>query len=258
MAEPQWAAFVGLTGLVLTAFLVLAWLSAGAVRDPPTIDWRFTPVGTDPGVESRPSVRTQIPHPQLAELSTASLLANVAVTQGLFAVVVVGGAVVFSIPPRAFGLDTAAVSGQALLWGLALGASLWVANEASARVLDVAGVEYDERLRSMLAPESLGGWVVLLGVALPAVAVVEELLFRAAAIGVVAAGFGVSPWLLVVGSSITFGLGHGAQGRAGIAVTGVLGVVLASAFVLSGSLLTVVVAHYLINALELVVHEGFS
>jgi len=258
MAEPQWAAFVGLTGLAVTAFLVLAWLSAGAVRDPPTIDWQFTPGSVDPSIESRPAVSTQIPHPQLAELSTASLLANVAVTQGLFAAVVVGGAVVFSIPPRAFGLDTAAVSGQALLWGLALGIGLWVANEASARALDVAGIEYDERLRSMLAPDSLAGWIVLLGVALPTIAVVEELLFRAAAIGVVAAGFDLSPWPLVVVSSIAFGLGHGAQGRVGIVVTGLLGTVLASAFVLSGSPLVVVVAHYLGNALELLVHEGLS
>lgn len=258
MAAPQWASFVGLTGLAVTAFLVLAWLSAGAVRDPPTTDWRFTPVGVDPGVQSRPSVRTQLPHPQLESLPTASLLANVAVTQGLFAAVVVGGAVAFSIPPRAFGLDNAAVSGQALLWGLALGTGLWAASKTSSRALDVAGIEYDERLRAMLAPESLAGWIVLLGVALPTIAAVEELLFRAAAIGVVAAGFDLSPWLLVVVSSIAFGLGHGAQGRVGIVVTGLLGTVLASAFVLSGSLLVVVVAHYLGNALELLVHEGLS
>ncbi|QSG13676.1 CPBP family intramembrane glutamic endopeptidase [Halapricum desulfuricans] len=258
MAAPQWAAFVGLTGLVVTAFLVLAWLSAGAVRDPPTIDWRFTPVGVDPGVQSRPVVHTRMLHPQLESISTASLLANVAVTQGLFAVVLVGGAVAFSIPPRAFGLGAGVTSGRALLLGLALGAGLWVANEASARALDVAGIEYDERLRAMLAPDSLAGWVVLLGVALPTIAAVEELLFRAAAIGVVAAGFDLSPWPLVVGSSVAFGLGHGAQGRAGIAVTAMLGTVLASAFVLSGSLLVVVVAHYLVNALELVVHEGLA
>ncbi|QSG13089.1 Metal-dependent membrane protease, CAAX family [Halapricum desulfuricans] len=258
MADPQWAAFAGLTGLVLTAFLVLAWLSARTVRDPPTIDWQFTPVGVDPGVHSRRGVRTRLSHPRLTELSTASLLANVAVTQGLFAVVVVGGAVVFSIPPRAFGLGAGATTGRTLLWGVALGVGLWAANEASSRALDVVGIEYDERLRSMLAPDSPGGWLVLLGLVLPTIAAVEELLFRAAAIGVIAAGFDLSPWPLVAVSSVAFGLGHGAQGRAGIAVTGVLGVVLAGAFVLSGSLLVVVVAHYLVNALELVVHEGLA
>jgi membrane protease YdiL (CAAX protease family) len=44
----------------------------------------------------------------------------------------------------------------------------------------------------------------------------------------------------------------------GVVVTGVLGFVLAAAFVLTGSLLAVVVAHYLVNALEFVVHEGLG
>jgi membrane protease YdiL (CAAX protease family) len=55
---------------------------------------------------------------------------------------------------------------------------------------------------------------------------------------------------------VAFALGHGAQGPAGVAATGVLGFVLAAAFVLTGSLLVVVVAHYLVNALEFVVHEA--
>ncbi|MCH7661371.1 MAG: CPBP family intramembrane metalloprotease domain-containing protein, partial [Euryarchaeota archaeon] len=37
-----------------------------------------------------------------------------------------------------------------------------------------------------------------------------------------------------------------------------LGFVLAAAFILTESLLVVVVAHYLVNALEFVVHEGFG
>ena len=71
-------------------------------------------------------------------------------------------------------------------------------------------------------------------------------------------GFGVSPWALAVLSSVAFALGHGAQGAAGVAVTGLLGFALAALFVLSGSLLAVVVAHYLVNALEFLVHEGRS
>jgi membrane protease YdiL (CAAX protease family) len=59
-------------------------------------------------------------------------------------------------------------------------------------------------------------------------------------------------------SSVAFAFGHGAQGRAGIVVTGALGFVLAAAFVVTGSLVTVVVAHYLVNALEFVVNEGYS
>jgi membrane protease YdiL (CAAX protease family) len=41
-------------------------------------------------------------------------------------------------------------------------------------------------------------------------------------------------------------------------VTGVLGFALAAVFVTTGSLVAVIVAHYLVNALEFVVHEGFG
>jgi membrane protease YdiL (CAAX protease family) len=117
------------------------------------------------------------------------------------------------------------------------------------------GVEYDERLRSMLAPDSALGWVALLVLVLPIIAGVEEFIFRAAVIGATTAGFGTSPWALAVVSSVAFALGHGAQGRLGVLVTGGLGLVLAGAFVLTGSFLVVFVAHYLVNALEFVVHE---
>ncbi|MEF8814925.1 MAG: CPBP family intramembrane glutamic endopeptidase, partial [Halovenus sp.] len=90
---------------------------------------------------------------------------------------------------------------------------------------------------------------------LPLVALSEELLFRAALIGVPAAGYGLSPWLLAVVSSLAFAFAHGAQGRVGIVVTGSLGFVLAGGYILSGSLLLVVVAHYVINAVEFLVHE---
>ena len=73
--------------------------------------------------------------------------------------------------------------------------------------------------------------------------------------GAFAVGCGVSPWLLAVLSSVAFALGHGAQGPVGVAVTGLLGFVLAAAFVLTGSLLVVVLAHYLVNAIEFLRHE---
>jgi hypothetical protein len=41
-------------------------------------------------------------------------------------------------------------------------------------------------------------------------------------------------------------------------VTGALGFALAAGFVLTGSLVVVVVAHYLVNALEFTVHEGLG
>jgi len=108
----------------------------------------------------------------------------------------------------------------------------------------------------MLAPASAGGWALLLGVTLPIIAVVEEFIFRAAAVGATTSAFSTSPWALAVVSSVAFALGHGAQGRVGVVVTGGLGFALAAAFVLTNSLLVVVIAHYLVNALEFAVHEG--
>lgn len=190
-------------------------------------------------------------------LTPGVLLANVAFTQALVAAILVGAAWYFSIPASAFGLEGAAVpnSGVGVGLGVAFGAALWVGNELATVMADAVGAAYDETVRQMLAPESAGGWAFLFGAVLPLIAVAEELLFRAALIGAPAAGFEISPWLLAVVSSVAFAFGHGAQGRVGIVVTGLLGLALAMGFVLTGSLLVVVVAHYVINALEFLVHE---
>ncbi|QCC50480.1 CPBP family intramembrane glutamic endopeptidase [Halapricum salinum] len=258
---PQWAAFVGLTGLVLTAFLGLAWISQQLITEQLPLSEQVTPAGVDPSISSTPqpvSTSTATSPAGVQSVSTGALLANVAVTQGLFGVVLVGGAAGFAIPAWAFGLGNDALTLTNLGWGVGLGVGLWLASEFGSRVVDAAGIEYDEGLRELLAPDSRGGWVVLLGLVLPVIAGVEELVFRGAAIGVVAAGLNVSPWTMAVVSSFGFAMGHGAQGRAGIVVTGMLGFVLATAYVLTGSLLTVIVAHYLVNALEFVVHEGLG
>lgn len=194
-------------------------------------------------------------------MSTGVLLANVAVSQGFFGAVLVGAAWFASIPLADLGVtlgDPWVTGAPAIAVGAAVGVALYAANELSTELLDATGVEYSEGLREELAPDTLRGWAVLLGLVLPIIAGFEELLFRAALVGAFAAGFGLSPWLLAVLSTVAFAVGHGAQGPGGIAVTGLLGFVLAAAFVLTGSLLVVVVAHYLVNALEFVVHEGLD
>ena len=210
---------------------------------------------TDGGPEPTPEPAAATPR---QEFSTGALLANVALTQGLFGAVVAAGAWYYEIPTAALGLtDTAVGTGAlAVAVGIVFGVLLWTANELSATAADAVGATYDESLREMLAPDSMLGWLVLLGIILPIIAIVEELLFRAALIGVPAAGFGIHPLALAIFSSALFALGHGAQGRVGIVVTGGLGFVLAGGYILSGSLLVVVVAHYLVNALEFLVHEG--
>lgn len=210
---------------------------------------------TEPG-----ETDASLDQPSLSDLSTSELLANVAITHGLFAAVVVGAAVWTGIPAAALGIEPTpiSVSYPAIAYGLALGVALYIANELIAANLDSVGVEYSEALRSSLAPDSVGGWIVLFVGVLPLIAVFEELLFRAALIGAFAAGFGISPWIMVVVSSVAFALGHGIQGPGGVLVTGLLGGVLGVAFVLTNSLLLVVIAHYVVNALEFGVHEGLG
>jgi len=319
---PDWAAFVGVTAIVLSLLLALARASQALVRDDTDLPGRLSTVETtddaarsltldDPATELdaeelEPPVRTtghgvpidaESPGALTAEelardpferrdagaapettgptatttassgtapatddadsFTTGQLLANVALTQGLFGVVLLGAAWYWRIPASAFGITGDALSTglPALAVGVALGVGLYVANELGAAGADAMGVEYDERLRSLLAPDSPGGWVVLLFLVLPIVAGVEEFIFRAAVIGATSAGFGTPPWALAVLSSAAFALGHGAQGRMGVLVTGGLGLVLAAAFILTGSFLVVFVAHYLVNALEFLVHE---
>ncbi|MFB6156097.1 MAG: lysostaphin resistance A-like protein [Haloferacaceae archaeon] len=186
----------------------------------------------------------------------SALLVNVAFSQGLFGFLLVGGAWYTQIPPAAFGVGVPTAGAVAA--GVALGVGLYVVNEVGAGLSRRIGLGTAEELRAALAPQSVGGWALLLLVVLPAIAGFEEFLFRGVLVGAFSVGFGLSPWLLAALSSVAFGLGHGAQGPAGVVVTGVLGFVFAGAFVLTGSLLVVFVAHYLVNALEFVVHEGLG
>jgi membrane protease YdiL (CAAX protease family) len=196
-------------------------------------------------------------------VSTLALFANVTITQALFFAVVVAIAWGSDVPASAFGVgpwagagsvrDLAAI-GRATGYGFAAGLALYVLDDLAAALAERAGYGAPDRLRETLSPATRREWAALLVVVLPTIAVFEETLFRGALVGAFATGFGIDPWPLAVGSSIAFGLGHGAQGRVGIAVTGVLGVALAAIFIATGSLLAVVVAHYVVNAAEFLTH----
>ncbi|WP_254809066.1 CPBP family intramembrane glutamic endopeptidase [Natronosalvus amylolyticus] len=224
--------------------------------DPETSPGSASETSPDSDSETPPVDRQPHRPSPVEELSTMALLANVALTQGLFAGVLIGAIVYTNVPLETLGV---ALESEYLLTGITVGVLagliLYVGNELGATIATHFGLEHDEGLRGLLAPDSTAGWAVLLGLVLPVVALFEELLFRAALIGALSAGFDIPLWILAVGSSAAFALGHGAQGRTGIVVTGLLGLVLAWLFITTGSLLVVVVAHYLINALEFLVHE---
>lgn len=292
---PDWATFAAFAGLVTSALLLLSHASRGVISDgdddhhddqqspsnapdPPTeqsVEWGS---GVAPAADTRVSDSSEtLPEESDAPLrrenapqspgveqvrdgqpSTALLLVNVAVSQGLFGVLLLAGAWFSDVPAWAFGAGLDAVTPRYALVGVGFGIALYAANELGSAVGERFGLGGGEELREALAPDTLRGWAVLLFGVLPIIAGFEELLFRGALVGVVSAGFDVSPWAMAVVSSVAFALGHGAQGRVGVVVTGLLGFVLAAGFVLTGSLLVVFVAHYLVNALEFVVHEGFA
>jgi len=253
----DWAAFAGIALAVLGLLLVLAHLSArgidGPRLGPGDLRWLDALESDADHLDVIDAPRPV--DPPREEYSTALLVVNVAFSQGAFTFVLLGGAFLTQVPASALGVSGATLGVEALAVGVVAGIALSGANTAAGLLAAYAGHDPSADLRKLLTPETRRGWVLLLGVALPVVAGFEELLFRGVLVGAFATGFGLSPWLLAILSSIAFALGHGAQGPVGILVTGTLGFLLAGLFVLTGSLLAVVVAHYLVNALEFVGHE---
>lgn len=188
---------------------------------------------------------------------TTALFANVLLTHGGLGLLLLGAAALTGIPGETLGVDGTAWSTgvAAVLGGIAFGGALAAMNVGLAALLDRIAGDPSEDLRTALAPDSRVGWMLLLVVILPLVAAFEELLFRAVLIGAATAATGLSPWPFVVLSSVAFALGHGIQGKTGVAVTGLLGAVLGVAFVLTNSLLLVVIAHYVVNAVEFLLKE---
>ena len=94
------------------------------------------------------------------------------------------------------------------------------------------------RIEWLLVPAALALGVLL-----------EELLFRSLLIGALSTTVPLA--ILVVGFAVIFGLMHSAQGQLGVIVTGLLGMWLSLLFIWSGSLVVPLVAHYVINFLQL-------
>lgn len=192
--------------------------------------------------------------PSSSEVGLRFLLANVFLTHGGILIVIGLGVSLTRIPPTSFGLATPA-SPEVLIWGVSGGLVLYGLDELLSVLARGVGLVPDERLRTVLAPGTGPGWLVVLAVMFPLVAIAEEVLFRAILIGATGGVLGVGSWPLVIGSSVVFGVTHRSQGWGGVVVTGLLGIGFGALFLATESLLVVFVAHYLVNALELLVHE---
>ena len=245
----RWVAFATLAGLVSIVVLLSARASTRHVE---TLSRHRSPTAefADGAGHLDAIDASDSPSPS-PDVSETALLANLTVSQGLFAAVLIAGVALANVPMAALGVGTASFSQwEVLAVGVGAGVVIAAANTLAGVLAEAVGADPGRALRELLTPDSRRGWVLLLGVVLPVIAGFEELLFRGILIGAFAVGFDTSPRLLAVGSSVLFAAGHGAQGRLGIAVTGLLGMVLAAVFVLTESLLVVVIAHYIVNAAE--------
>lgn len=84
----------------------------------------------------------------------------------------------------------------------------------------------------------------------------EEVAYRGYAIPILAVSVGI-PWSVAI-TSVVFGMLHSYQGMFGMVRTAVMGAVLAAGFLLSGSLLPVILGHALVDLLGgLVISDWF-
>lgn len=107
---------------------------------------------------------------------------------------------------------------------------------------------YSPRVILSILPRSRDEWAPVLLALFPAV-LVEELLFRSLLLG--GLGLFLPVPVLVVGTGLLFGWMHSPQGRLGMVMTAAVSLLLAGLFLWRGSLLPPLVAHYVVNLLQL-------
>lgn len=222
MAAPAWNLFVGGSILLILAVVLLARQTARLVA---------------------------AEHGPVAQLSRSALYLNIAVSHGLVLGLI--GLLLWwtGVPLQHLGIEKL----PNLLWLVALASGLIALNEIADWVASALGIS-DNPLRDLLTPETGPEWAVLVGVLLPMIAVTEELLFRGVLIGAFDSGTQLPPLLLILGSAILFGGAHTAQGRLGVGIAMLLGIILGGAYYWTGSLWVVMGAHYLVDLVEFARH----
>lgn len=235
----RWGVFLAGTSLLVSVTVALAWLTARSMRD------RQRELSPD---------RWGVPESVIG-VSRNSLYLNAAASQGLLLATTAGLLFLTGVDAGDLYFPGTLEVPIAVAVGITIGGLLALFNLGMQAVFDRLGIAYDDSLQELLTPTSIREWVVLLVVVLPIVAGFEELLFRGVLIGGISAGYGVSPWLLAIPSSIVFAAGHGLQGRGGLLAAGLLGLALSIPFIITESIVVVVVAHYVINVIEFARHR---
>ena len=144
------------------------------------------------------------------------------------------------------------------IWAdIAIGAVIGLVCQFGANLLAALAIRfwgtgiYSPAIMKSIVPKTWVQWILILPPLLLAV-VVEEVLFRALAIGGFSAiNFPYMPWILAVGSSLLFGIVHVPQGSLGMVLAGGIGFIFAAIFIVTGSLLLVIAAHFILNFLQI-------
>lgn len=141
--------------------------------------------------------------------------------------------------------------GHQLLWGTVWGVGLALFFYSSTKWLVHATGQrfYSSVVIQSITPRSRRELLLVLLVMAPVV-LVEELLFRSLLIGGFALLLPVP--LLMIGWSVLFGLLHAPQGVWGMLGAGLGGLLLSILFVVQGSILLPIVAHYVTNCVQVI------
>ncbi len=127
-----------------------------------------------------------------------------------------------------------------VLGGMIIGGLQWL-NLRRMGKMQGAAPDFMRKLASRILPHTLVELLPYLALAVTA-GVCEEFLYRGFAMAALSRA-GLSTWVVVLGTSVLFGLAHTYQGRAGILGTGVLGVLFAVARVQYSSLAPAMIWH---------------
>ena len=153
------------------------------------------------------------------------------------------------------GTDRSGLAGMGLTSMGLTEAALWVAGMTVAALMVIGLLRWlapafglvDSPLLVRLLPRSRREKLYFSGLSLAA-GTGEELAYRAYAVTTLQV-FVASPWTAAVISSATFGVLHAYQGPLGVGRTGLIGLVFAASFVVTGNLWPAIVAHALIDLL---------
>ncbi len=161
-----------------------------------------------------------------------------------------GLAAVSGLPPAQFGWVIAHPF-EDLAAGILLGLSAQVVVNlvTSWAIARFGKGVYSPVVLKNIFPRSRREWLLVPAAMFLAV-LLEEVLFRGLLLGGLSA-FVPAP-LLVVGLGCVFGVMHSPQGTLGMIVAALIGMILSLLFLWSGSLLAPLVAHYLLNLLQLI------